>query len=431
LGALVIALALIVAGCGGGSSSSSSGSSSSGSTESEGSGTPAKSEETAPSAELSGKPYIIGGLTPLSGEGYNYPEWVAGGFAAVEAINAEGGIDGHPVEYFNCDDKNNPNEATKCAKEMVSKGVIGVAGGASLFPDDITTVLKEADIPWVGAFAETKAQFNDENEFPIDSSLLSSGAGSAIALNAKGIKSAAAAHFEIPQSTIHYEAFNHAVETVGMELQPPVGFPISATDMTPYVQKMINEGPEGVGLFATQLLVANFIKTSGQLGAEFTFAFDDGSLTPENITDIGASFKALVAGGLPPVTAGETDPSKYPGVVEFNENMEALANTGEKYAEKQHISYHTLRTWLATKVIAQVANEMKGEITGPAMTEALNAAENIETGVIPPWTPGGNTGPAGYKRLSNPDIWLSEINSEGEPELFEGPLNVVELAELK
>lgn len=420
--ALFALLALAVSACGGGSDSTSSSSSTSEST-AEGS-----EEGSSKTVKLSGEPYIIGGLTPVSGEGFNYPDWVAGGKAAVAAINEEGGIDGHPVEFFNCDDKNNPNEAGKCAREMISKGVIGVAGGATLYHENIEPVLKEANIAWVGPYAESEEQWNDENIFPIDGSAYSQSSAGAYALKLAGAKKVGLGFVESgPAAIVQYESFEAGTKALGLEEVPRVNWPLNAADFTPYVQQMINEGPEGVSLVALQLQALNFIKISGQLGAGFKITYSDGGLNPENFQTIGGEYDVYVTGGLPPVTAGETDPKQYPGVAEFREDMKKEAESGEKYAEEKYVGYHTLRTWLSVKVIAQVANEMKGEITGPKFTEALNAAKEVETGVIPPWTPGANDGPKGFKRLSNPYIYVSKVNPEGLPELVSNePVDIVE-----
>ncbi|HEY5332415.1 MAG TPA: ABC transporter substrate-binding protein [Solirubrobacterales bacterium] len=412
----------VITGCGGSSSSSSSTAST----------TEASTKENSGAApEPSGSTYVIGGLTPVSGEGYDFPDWLAGGKAAVDAINASGGINGHPVEYFNCDDKNNPNEATACARKMVEKKVIAVAGGGSLFAENIATILEEAEIPWVGGYPETKAQYNGENEFLLDSGVFMNGAGSAVAFNKAGAKSVGEAHFELPQSAPSYEAFESAAKTLGMNLTESVSFPANATDMSPYVQKMINQGPEGVQVFAIPNLAVAFMKAANQLGAKFKYAWADGYLTPSEYESVG-EYEVDVVGGLPPVTAGEEDPSKFPGMVEFTEDVEALQKSGEKYAEKQYVGYGMLRTWLAAKVVAQIAETLKGEVNAPAMLKALNSAKNIETGVIPPWTPGANEGPTGYRRISNPNIYISEVGSDGFPHLTSPePLNVLEEAQIK
>src|SRR5262245_26527655 len=53
--------------------------------------------------------------TPLTG-----PDNAAGVKTAVAAINAAGGVDGHPLEYTTCSDNTDPNGATTCARQGIS-----------------------------------------------------------------------------------------------------------------------------------------------------------------------------------------------------------------------------------------------------------------------------------------------------------------------
>jgi len=143
LGVFVVLLAALVAGCGGGGSSSST--SASGSAEgSAGSG----SSETAAASETSeaaeGTPVKFMTIVPLSGNNITYPAESAGAEVTVKSINADGGIAGHPIELHVCDDKNDPNEATKCAREAVEEHAVGVVGSYSLFGENIMSILQSA-----------------------------------------------------------------------------------------------------------------------------------------------------------------------------------------------------------------------------------------------------------------------------------------------
>ena len=102
--AAVAALALLGAGCG---SSGSGGSSSSG------------SSAAAPAA-----PVKIGVIVPENTQIYNAPDVVAAVRAAAYAENKSGGLDGHQVVVDYCNEQANPNQATACARQMVSDGVV-------------------------------------------------------------------------------------------------------------------------------------------------------------------------------------------------------------------------------------------------------------------------------------------------------------------
>jgi len=62
---------------------------------------------------------------------YNAPELWAAAKAFAAEQNAQGGIKGHPIQVLACNDKNQPNEATKCARQAISEKVAAMVGGSA------------------------------------------------------------------------------------------------------------------------------------------------------------------------------------------------------------------------------------------------------------------------------------------------------------
>jgi branched-chain amino acid transport system substrate-binding protein len=129
LAAFALLVAVLVVGCGGGGSSTSGGSTSGGET-SEAESTPPAAEtesETEPASEskseASGEPIVIGGALALSGAFAPYDlEPLKTAKLWVEHINAEGGIDGRPVEFVEADTKSDPTQGPVAAKQVISEG---------------------------------------------------------------------------------------------------------------------------------------------------------------------------------------------------------------------------------------------------------------------------------------------------------------------
>lgn len=108
----------------------------------------------APAAsELSGEPFTIGVATSMSG---NY-EFIgapteAGVQAAVEVLNASGGVAGRPVEYVVCDDETNPETARACYERLVENDGADVLVGFPLAAatEAVAPLIEEGGIPtWV------------------------------------------------------------------------------------------------------------------------------------------------------------------------------------------------------------------------------------------------------------------------------------------
>ena len=51
--------------------------------------------------------------------------------AAARAINAAGGVNGHPLVVDSCNDQGDPNLSATCARKMVSDHVVATFGDIS------------------------------------------------------------------------------------------------------------------------------------------------------------------------------------------------------------------------------------------------------------------------------------------------------------
>lgn len=87
-------------------------------------------EDAADGEAPSGDPIAIGVLTSFTGPFTPWGIQVRAGMQmAVDEINAEGGVDGRPLELVEADDQNNPDEGVTALERMVEQdGVVAVGG---------------------------------------------------------------------------------------------------------------------------------------------------------------------------------------------------------------------------------------------------------------------------------------------------------------
>src|SRR5690606_29772459 len=63
-------------------------------------------------------------VVTAEGSGFsNYPDAQVGAKAAVDAINAEGGVNGKKIEFSFCNTRADANQSLTCAREAVSDEV--------------------------------------------------------------------------------------------------------------------------------------------------------------------------------------------------------------------------------------------------------------------------------------------------------------------
>src|SRR5262249_8781522 len=111
-GLACLALAAAASACS--SSSSSSGSSTSAPSAS------AAASSASTAANLSGAPVVIGSMYPISANIATFPQLQYMAQIAVDVVNANGGIKGHPLQWVHCDDKGDPNVAATCANQLIN-----------------------------------------------------------------------------------------------------------------------------------------------------------------------------------------------------------------------------------------------------------------------------------------------------------------------
>lgn len=82
--------------------------------------------------ETTDEPILIGALTSLNGPFTPWGLQVRDGMQlAVDEINAEGGVDGRPLELVVVDDQSDPDEATTGIERLVEDGVVAIGGTIS------------------------------------------------------------------------------------------------------------------------------------------------------------------------------------------------------------------------------------------------------------------------------------------------------------
>ncbi len=138
--ATLAALSLgVLAACSSSGSSSSSSSSSAASSSSASASSSSSSSTvstsacgTKPGVAATGTPINIGAIaTKQNGTDFSDIENMAGAYFAC--VNANGGINGHPIKYFPLTEQTNPSQITALAKQLItSDHVVGIAGNISI-----------------------------------------------------------------------------------------------------------------------------------------------------------------------------------------------------------------------------------------------------------------------------------------------------------
>jgi ABC-type branched-subunit amino acid transport system substrate-binding protein len=352
----------------------------------------------------------IGIITPTNAPVGNQPAAVAAARAGVRALNASGGLHGHPVKLIYCNDRNQSIEATACARTLAQDGVVAVLG-ESLADAGIPAILNAAHIPMIGWNALSSQAFNSPNVY------LFSG-GSFLGYQ---ILTAWAAHHNVPLVDVSSDnSIATSLRTVLAKIMAQahgkfvstVLVSLTQADYAPLAQAAIRGNPTGALMFVGPDQGALFIRAAEAAGAPFKY-YMELAIDPDFLTKVGsAAPKMLTTSAFPPFN------SANPLIQQFVRDMKAEQASGDGDADLSKAAGElTFEPWLGIYVINKLTANMP-TITGASLMTALNNAKNVDLkGVIPPWTP-NKPGPQGLARVSNPAQYIIGFKNANSPYLM-------------
>jgi ABC-type branched-subunit amino acid transport system substrate-binding protein len=353
-------------------------------------------------AAPAGTPIKVMQIATLTGPSNNVPQDADAGKATAKAINAAGGVNGHPIVLEVCDDKFDPNQAADCARQAVSDNVAAVVALNSAFGDKVIPIIAAAGIPSVGDNLLSPAEFTSKNVFPISGGGITGAAAMAYAVAHAGatkirpvIVDVAAAKGLVPFVQQAAKLFPSAT------LLSPVYVPAQATDVTSQAAAASGNGADGAffvvggGAGAT---LTRALRTAGFTG---TLATSTQSITLQEIKELGPQATGLLlVSAMPP--PGYT---QNPSVKQFTADMKAGGVSGQ-------LSGGMLLAWASLKVTAE-ALQKAATMDGAGLTAALNSYGEFDFPGLGKWDYSKPLAAYGGLRIFNPYEYISKVDANG------------------
>ena len=297
------------------------------------------------------------------------PQVATGAQAAVDRVNADGGIDGRDVELLSCDDEGNPNGAAACARQAVEEDVAAVVGALTFFGDSVVPLLERAEIPYILPLAVSAKEGQSPISFPVFSSATAA-VGSLAGAAGAGCQQVAQMTGDVAAARLANEEFvEPAARALGVTMTPYF-VPATSTDIGPFVSQALGAGADCFSYGVGPQLTSAALVALNQAGA-----------------DVTNTSNALA---MPEVLLGQ--------IPEESEGFLAVSNfyypsTGEEVAVQAEEDIHdmdsgasvddsSLNSYAAVLVFAQAA-EQADEITGPGVLNALNSMDSFDVGLFP------------------------------------------------
>lgn len=343
---LAVTGALLAAGCGGQASGSTS---------------------SAPT--LTGTPVKVMVWTPENTQGSAQPGVRLTAQAYEKWVNEHGGIKGGPLKVLTCNDKNDPDEAEKCAQQAVADKVVAVVGSYSLAGDRYMPILEKAGIPYIGGTGVSAAEFSSPMSFPVNGGTPVVFAAHGKQLVEQGCKKISGVRYDVAAAAIVSQFLTLGVTSAGGAPPKDLKVPLTATDLAPQVAAA-TKGTDCVSvILGTHSDL--FVKSYVQSGAKTELGSVVGNLTPDLARSTGGASSPLegaaVTGYYPP-----TSDAAWKDFVAAAKGKDIDTSNGANGT-----------TWVAFKVFTEAAKKLP-DITSKALVEELDTTEGIDTGGLTP-----------------------------------------------
>ncbi|MFA5495904.1 MAG: ABC transporter substrate-binding protein [Porticoccaceae bacterium] len=344
------------------------------------------------------------------------PEAAAGVRAAVVRINAEGGLDGRLLRVEICDDKNDANEATKCARKAARDGVVATVGNTSNFGDVIMSVLEQAGIVSIGHNPIMPRDFASSAAFPLQSGAPGMLSGAAMMLAQQGAKRIRLAAVDSPAGALGEPFVRAGLKGTDSELTGMTLVPLGAPDYSIYA-RAIFQNSDGVVLGMNADQAARTITALRQADPHKPIAVTMAALPPATIRQLGAAAEGvLVATPFRPITAGGDS------IARFLADMETTAPDARTNG-------FSLQAWLAVETLAKVMDGVPAEdITAATVKSQMESLTGFVIGdALAPLTTTEEKAPP-FNRLFNNTVQFGKV-VDGEIELIDQQWHEVNLNE--
>jgi branched-chain amino acid transport system substrate-binding protein len=338
----------------------------------------------------------------------DFPEQAAGFRAAVEGINAAGGIKGHPLKASICPDHADINQSRTCAQDAISDShVVAIVGQDSFVGGPVIDPLFEAaGLANVGLQPITSTDFSCTVCFPIGGGPLTEALATPLILNKKfGAKHIAmvTAPIAAAQQLVKAASTNFAAKVPGGQIE---GTYISngTVDLSSYIAKMKSSGVDAIFIFAGSLF-RGVVKTADQLGFKVPLA-----ATAQNVTSADGKTLGALINNVTVVGVTQPASADLPGAAQFRADM-------KKYAPGQQQDGESLIAWTAVQMFAAAAKTSTGDITRKSVLDGMTNMMNWNSGgIIPPystnvpWTGLGGSAP----RVFDTNVIITKTDPDGK-----------------
>jgi branched-chain amino acid transport system substrate-binding protein len=308
---------------------------------------------------------------------YQFPETESLINILVKSTNADGGVNGRPIDVSLCDNNGDPNVASACARSAISQGDVAVLGSYSFDTNSMLPILQTASIPLVGNGATGSLDGSSPVSFPSDGGSVGYGLGMGNYAATHGCHTVGVLSVDEPIASIASDAIAAAMAAHGGKT---VNVSVPAAGLPDYAAQVATMEREGADCFATNIgtsEIAKYLRDVRQSGSKGLFVSALTSFSPlvgkvdgldQGVAVVASSY-SLTDSAAPGVSALKALVAKY--------DPSLMSQLGVVSDTNAYIGYQVLLAGL--RGISPTA-----PITAPSLLAELNGLQDVNTGFTPP-----------------------------------------------
>lgn len=316
---------------------------------------------------------VLGQVAPFSGRSVKLAEeFNLGARTYFQALNERGGINGHRVEIRTRDDRYEPAETARLAKELIEQegvfalfGTVGTgttqaavpvatAAGVPLFAP--STGAQTVRTPFNRQVFHVRAGYIEEADYIVEQLAVSS------------LRQIAVLHQNDAYGKAGLEAVSKAQEKRGLKVAAVADVARDATDMTEAAKKLMAASPQAVVMVASYTSSAALVKAMKKLGYAGQFVATSYVGGKSLADELGSDGTGIWISEVVPFPWSE-------GTALQREYNQALQRAGVP-----HRSFGSMEGYLAAKVFAEGLRRAGRDPTRARFITALESMQGWDAG---------------------------------------------------
>jgi ABC-type branched-subunit amino acid transport system substrate-binding protein len=327
--------------------------------------------------------------------------------ATARALNRSGGLHGHPIGVFICDDHTDTAGAADCARQMVSKGVVAVIGGESVNGDaQVQPILQQANIAQVGILAISAQQASGSNVFLFNPSNPYFTAQEVAYGYYHGDKPFAGIINDTGTAGRAFEALVTPLVNQFTQYNPELFIAPTVADFSSAGASIAASGAKGVSIAVGIARGFQMIRAIQPIAPNVQHYYFPGSVSTSAMAAAGIPFTSIIQTSLTP-------PFTDPSMQSFVKTMAAEEKRGDKAVDLTRLAPRDVYPYVGLESLVAVTKGMTS-FTPDSVLNAYVKAKNVVVGpYMPPWTPNA-PGPADAPRSASTSVYYIGYQKNGK-----------------